>query len=450
MSGLDRLSREELIGINLRQAATIEELTRRVQALEAELEKLRPGGGASTPSAPDWVKPNRKERRAEGRKKRKSSFVRRKAVCPTKVICHAPETCPDCNRKLSGGWVHRTREVIDIPSVPVEITHHQIIARRCGVCGRRVVPKVDFSRVAPGKSRIGLRLMSLVAELHIVCRIPIRTIRALLKALYGLDISQGELTELLHRVAARGQGAYEELGQQVRGSPVVNADETGWREDGVNGYVWSFSTPEVRYFVWRRSRGQDVAVEALGEDFGGVLVSDFYSGYNRIMSRHQRCWVHLLRDLDKLEELHPEDDGVSKWVGYIKGLYAEARAFRSDDAEERLRYRYACERALSDAARPFVKTGLPEHTLAERIERFLPELFVFVEDPRVPPDNNAAERAVRPVVIARKISGGTRSAKGSRTRQVLASLFGTWAARGDDTLEACHAMLAKPLLSQQP
>ena len=147
MSGLDGLSREELIGIVLGQAATIEELTRRVEALEAELEKLRPGGGASAAPAPDWVKPNRKERRAEGRKKRKSSFVRRKAVCPTKVVCHAPETCPDCNRKLSGGWVHRTREVIDIPSVPVEITHHQIIARRCGVCGRRVVPKVDFSGV---------------------------------------------------------------------------------------------------------------------------------------------------------------------------------------------------------------------------------------------------------------------------------------------------------------
>jgi hypothetical protein len=292
--------------------------------------------------------------------------------------------------------------------------------------------------------------MSLVAELHIVCRIPIRTIRALLKALYGLDISQGELTELLHRVAARGQGEYDALGQQVRGSPVVNADETGWREDGVNGYVWSFSTPEVRYFVWRRSRGQDVAVEALGEDFGGVLVSDFYCGYNRIPSRHQRCWVHLLRDLDRLEELHPEDEGVREWVGYIKGLYAEARAFRSEDAGERLRYRYACERALMAAARPFVKTGFAQHTLAERIERFLPELFVFVEDPRVPSDNNAAERAVRPVVIARKISGGTRSAKGSRTRQVLSSLFGTWAARGDETLQACHTMLAKPLLSQQP
>lgn len=73
---------------------------------------------------------------------------------------------------------------------------------------------MDFSGVAPGKSRIGLRLMSLVAELHIVCRIPIRTIRALLKALYGLDISQGELTELLHRVAARGQGSMTRLGSR--------------------------------------------------------------------------------------------------------------------------------------------------------------------------------------------------------------------------------------------
>jgi transposase len=70
------------------------------------------------------------------------------------------------------------------------------------------------------------------------------------------------------------------------------------------------------------------------------------------------------------------------------------------------------------------------HTLCERVEHFLPELFVFVAYPGVPSDNNLAERSVRPLVIARKISGGTRSPKGSSTRMGLASLFGTWMAQG--------------------
>ena len=450
MSGLEELSRDDLIELVVRQGAYNDELVKRVAELEGELERLKSGQGPSAPGAPDWVKPSRKERRTTERKQRKQSFVRRKSVQPTHVVRHAAEGCPDCGRKLSGGWLHRTREVIEIPAVPVEIIQHQIIARKCGVCGNRVLPKVDLSAIALGKSRIGVRLTSLIAHLHTVCRIPLGTIQKLLKALYGLDVSLGELTRLLHKVAEHGRSEYEALGKKIRGSPVVNADETGWREDGVNGYVWSFSTPDIRYFLWRKSRGQDIAVEGLGKDFRGIVVSDFYCGYNKINSRHQRCWVHLLRDLEKLEEMHPEDEGVKRWVTYIKQLYRAARAFSSSDAKERLDYRYACEDALMDAARPFVKTDLPQHTLASRIEKFLPELFVFVEEPDVPADNNAAERAVRPVVIARKISGGTRSAKGSRTREVLASLFGTWAAQGQDTLVTCQQMLTKTALSHQP
>ena len=79
--------------------------------------------------------------------------------------------------------------------------------------------------------------------------------------------------------------------------------------------------------------------------------------------------------------------------------------------------------------------------LAQRIERFLPELFTFVEHPEVPSDNNAAERSLRPPVTARKISGGTRSPRGSVTATMLMSLFGTWTVRGEDALQACRTML---------
>ena len=92
-------------------------------------------------------------------------------------------------------------------------------------------------------------------------------------------------------------------------------------------------------------------------------------------------------------------------------------------------------------ARPFVKTNAPQAILAKRMVRFEPELFTFVEHPHVPPDNNAAERAIRPAVVIRKVSGGTRSERGSNTRAVLMSLFGTWQARNVDPLEACVNML---------
>jgi len=94
--------------------------------------------------------------------------------------------------------------------------------------------------------------------------------------------------------------------------------------------------------------------------------------------------------------------------------------------------------------RPYLKSERPQRVLCERVERFLPELFVFVADPRVPSDNNAAERAIRPQVIARKVSGGTRTGEGSTTKGTLASVFGTWIARGLNPFSACLSLLTTP------
>lgn len=448
MSTLDELSRDQLIDLALKQHETIarqeqviQQLTGRVEALENELEKLRSqtGGG----SAPEWVKPNRKERREQERserKKRKKSFVRRRET-PTKKIEHAVENCPDCGRSLSGGWLHRVRQVIDIPQTPVEVVEHQVIARRCGVCGKVHIPKLDLSNDVLGKHRVGVRLMSLVAKLHTECRVPLEAIRNSLETLYSLKLSKGELSEILHTVAKCGQDDYTKLLADVRGSPMAHADETGWREDGLNGYIWSFSTPKTRYFVYNRSRAGTVPKEVLGEEFGGVLVCDFYSAYGTLLTRRQRCWVHFLRDLRKLKDDYSDDVSLERWVNKVIRVYRRAKKFKGRNFEDRLTKRTLLEEELLGVALPYVKTDLPQHVLAERIERFLPELFVFVEDPRVPSSNNAAERSVRPSVIARKISGGTRSAKGSATKMTLMSLFGTWKLRGLNTLETCRQML---------
>lgn len=444
MSDADGLSRAELIGIIMELRRINGVLSERVEFLEAEVERLRPappGGGSKV--VPEWVKPNRKERceqeRSE-RKKRKQSFVRRREL-PTEVHEHALDQCPKCGRKLCGGWTHRTRQYVEIPETPVRIVEHRIIRRKCGVCGTQCMPKVDISTEVLGKARVGVRLMSFIAYLHTVCRVPLRTIKGHLKLIYGLDLGLGELCQILHAVSEAATPQYALLLEEIRGSPVVNADETGWRENGINGYIWSFSTPKVRYFVYRKSRSGQVAKEVLSEDFEGVVVSDFYCGYSVLLTRHQRCWVHFYRDLKKLVEAYPSDGSVGRWVDKVLSIYKQAKDFSSDEERNRVRQRDIFEQTLLEVARPYFKIDKPQRILAERIEKFLPELFVFVEDPRVPSENNAAERAVRPAVIARKISGGTRSAKGSDTKAVLMSLFGTWLVRGQDTMRMCRQML---------
>jgi hypothetical protein len=413
----------------------------RISELEEEVAKLRsnrPDGIAIKPSA-------KKKEEKKPRKGRRQSFSRR-TLRASNVVCHTVETCPDCGRKLSGGSVKWRHQVVDIPPVEVTVTDHLFIERSCGVCGRRWTPdpKEVLSEITVGKKSFGINLMSLIGHLKTVCRVPINQIRKLLYALCGVNISSGELVDILHDIAEIGEAEYERLLGHIRGSPVVNADETGWREDGVNGYLWSFSTPSVRYYTYRHSRGSVVVEEVLSDKFTGALVTDFYAAYNIYLGEKQRCWVHLGRDLEALRETNADRPDVTAWAEAVMEMYYRAKDTLAVEynARERSRLRRRFQTEALRLAKPYSKDeSAPQRVLAKRIERFVSELFVFVQYPEVPSENNAAERAIRPAVVARKISGGTRSEKGSKTASVLRSLFETWNLNGYNTIDACRNML---------
>jgi hypothetical protein len=302
------------------------------------------------------------------------------------VYYHAVENCPDCSRKLSGGSVKWRHQVIEIPKARVEVIDHLFVERRCGVCGKRWTPDASavLSEVVVGKRWVGIGLMSLIAYLKTTCRVPISLIRQLLGSLYGVRISKGEIAELLHAVAEIGGAEYDALLDKVRGSPVVHGDETGWREDGRNGYLWSFSTPLVRYFTYNHSRAGAVVKEVLGDVFVGALVSDFYGGYNIYEGVKQRCWVHYIRDLKALAEKYAV---AAPWVDMVLALYWRARESVKMDLPdiERCRLRQGFESELLALAQPYLKCkNAPQRVLAQRIDRFLGELFVFVQYPEVP------------------------------------------------------------------
>lgn len=189
----------------------------------------------------------------------------------------------------------------------------------------------------------------------------------------------------------------------------------------------------------------------IGPDYDGVLGSDFYGGYTIHQGVHQRCWIHFLRDVHELKEQHPHDAELLKWASALKALYEQAVAWAAQEPDPslsprqqqlaRVAQQHVFEQQLMDLCRPFVGTTAPQRVLCERVHRFLPELFVFVAVPGVPSHNNLAERSVRPLVIARKISGGTRSPKGSATRMGLASLFGTWMAQHLNPFQHCLTAL---------
>lgn len=440
-----RLARQEADLATLQ--ATISQLSERVGVLLAAsdlppadepaghpqgMPGLKPPARRITPTAPP---PPRKRRgRGYGRKRLRATARR----------VHAYAHCPHCWTPLQGGTVRRTREVIELVPAPVVVTEHVYVERRCPRCHGRWLPGPELDGVVIGQGRLGVGLLALITVLREELRLPVERLQWYLDALHGLHLSVGAIVGALHTVAQRAEPVVAQIRESIRAGPVLHADETGWREAGHNGYVWTFSTGTARAFV-RGGRDRAVLAEAIGADYGGVLISDFYAAYTTYEGRHQYCWAHLLRAIDELTEQHRADPAVVGWGDGVHALYARARACTDPNPAARRRARAEYEAELGALSAPYIgQPAAPQRVLCERIHKHLHELFVFVEDPSVPATNNAAERSLRHLVTSRKISGGTRSAAGTATKMTLATLFGTWRLQGRDPLTECRALLVAP------
>jgi hypothetical protein len=445
---------EEVVALR----AEVQVLRQRMATLQEELETAQERiaeleGGKKRP--PSFAKAN-KSRGTEAkppRRKRKAEYNRaRRREAPTKVVLHAEERCPDCGCKLYGQSIARRRQVIDLPPPqPVEVTEHRVIKRRCPKCGRWRTPRLDLRGQVLGQGRLGLRLVGVIAYLRTKLRLPYRAIQEYLQTMHQVHLSVGELVEVLDQVRRKVQPTVKSLREQMRSSAILHMDETGWREDGQNGYLWSCSTPGqegVRYYEYDRSRAHKVVQRLLGAQFEGVLSTDFYGAYNVYLGPHQRCWVHLLRDLHELKEEHGEEEKVVAWAEAVRALYDDAQKFiqaspRPSQAEREKQYSTLLERLQPLGLAYAQAKGHPCQALAKRLLRHQDELFQFVLLDGLSADNNLAERSLRPLVVARKISGGTRSTRGTDIRMALASLFETWKARGLNPLTQCFNVLAQ-------
>lgn len=344
---LYRASREELIAVIVRQREQIAELEHRLARQDQELATQRaaiaqlservgqlvarldsPAGNDPAPHASGMpgLKPVRRKSpppAAPRTRRRRPRGYGRRRMRPTARQVHALSHCPHCATALRGGTIKRTREVIEIVSAPVAVTEHVYLERRCPRCGGCWLPGPELAGVVVGQGRLGVGLLSLIATLREELRLPVERIQWYLEAVHGLGLSVGAIVGALHTVAARAAPVVAGLGETIRASPVLHVDETGWREDGHNGYVWTFSTATERVFV-RGSRQRAVLEEEIGRDYAGVLVSDVSAAYTTYEGRHQYCWAHLLRDVDDVVGEHRGDAGVVGWADAVHALYHRA------------------------------------------------------------------------------------------------------------------------------
>lgn len=429
--------RGELIRLIYHQQTEIEILKGVIAQLQEKM-KQKDVSDDTAKTVPGFVKSNIKKRKRKKERKNRSHGFSRKKETPTHTVFHSFAACPSCqSTHLGEPQICYSRQIIDIPIVRYDVTDHIVLKRYCFSCKHVVSPQVNFSSYVVGKGRIGINLMAKIFTMREEEDMTIHKIQNHFQTMYDLSLSLGEIIEMLHQEATLGKKDVEKIQQHLLASKAIYADETGGREDGRNGYHWSFSNQKYQLLLYRTSRAAKVVEEVLGTDgekFTGVLTSDFYTAYNEYAGPHQRCWVHFIGDMKKLKEEHPKDRKLTYWIKQIRLLYEEAKAYPGPDPtlpigmkeEERRQKEHYFKQKLKALCEPYVKTSAPQAKLAGRAIRYLSELFTFIRYEGVQSDNNMAERAVRKTVIKRKISFGTRSPKGSQTQSILGSLFGTW------------------------
>jgi transposase len=448
MDGLTR-SHAELVGLVLEQQATIAALQTIIAEQQATITRLEQrirdlDGGVASPRRMPGHKPGAASVKGDRppRTKRTLNLARRRAT-PERTVIHAVAVCPACGAPLAGGAIKRTREVIELAPQPVVVTEHVSLERCCGDCGRRVTPAVALGGLVVGQSRLGVGLVSLIALLREELRLPLTAIRRYLRSVHDCHLSLGGIVGALRQVARAGQAEHARILDAIRASPVIHADETGWREDGINGFSWTFSTPTACVFT-HGGRGKGMVAATLA-GATGTLVTDFYAAYDHYPGVPQKCWAHLWRDIRELDRQHPADERLMAWRTAVAAIYRDAIGCSHPEERTRMAQRRVLGERLRLVCQPFLTDATaPQAGLSRRMVKYLDSLFTFVVDPAVPPTNNAAERSLRHLVVSRKISGGTRSAQGTQTKLMLASLFTTWRLRGLDPLVACRQMLTSP------
>ena len=370
-------------------------------------------------------RPGRKAGEAYGRQGRRA----RPAQVDETYAAPVPAACPDCGGAVDvTGVASQYQE--ELPAVRPVVRRFDIEVGHCSRCQRRVQGRHALQTsdaLGAAGAQLGPGVVALVVELHTEMGVPLAKVAHVLRTTFGLQVTPGGLAHLLHRTARDAAPTYTALCEQVRNSPVVTPDETGWRVAAISHWLWAFVTPETTVYAICPGRGFDDATTVLGADFAGVLVRDGWVSYRCYRAAlHQSCLNHLLRRCKELQEDHPD----SLWAGQVQAVLQTGLAVRDRcNAGELSEHGLASVRGRLVAQLGRLIDAPPPLDDAERFARHLATefaaVFLFLWDLSVDATNWRAEQAIRPAVVIRKVCGGNRTRHGADSQQVLASVVRT-------------------------
>lgn len=446
--GSDSPSRDQLLRENRRLREEVARLRDDNRRLHERIEALE--RAAKRQSAPfSKGKPNPNPKTA-GRKPGDPRPRKRRAV-PERVDERIDVALPACCPACSGALRLERRESqfhIDIPDPRIFVTEFQIAVGECLGCGKRVQsrhPLQTSDAVGAANVQLGPRLVATATLLNKGLGISHEKIADALKAMFGLDVSRSGLARAIDRVGVAGEPTYDAICDAVAASEVVVPDETGWRIGGRSAWLWVFATAELTAYQVCKGRGREAAAALLGEDYAGVIVRDgwvVYRGFD--LATHQTCTAHLLRRCASILETAR---GRARTIPLaVREILLDALALRARRDLEVISTRTlrAKIRALDrrvDALIAITATNQVNRRLLRHIARERDALFTFLTDPRVDATNWRAEQAIRPAVVARKVWGGNRTARGAHAYEILATLLRTARQQGINAIDTIIDLL---------
>ena len=425
-----------------------------ILALADKAEKYDDIVGGVSPTTPSGMMPPYQKPPHKGRKKRpgrKKGHPGVSRLQPEEVDHfkeHTLEYCPECHNPVKDPIKTYRRYVEDIPAIEEpEVTEHTIKGYWCSKCKKVVFPTITD---ALPNAMIGLRLLVFTAWLHYLVGVSVNNIVKILSVVCRFKISAGGLTQAWLKLARLLEPAYDHIGERISQSGVLNADETGWRLNGITHWLWCFTNKTLCYYLITKSRGSPVIREVLGTVFRGILICDFWGAYNKISAlAKQRCFYHLFTELAKVDKSNKS----LSWKAFRKTLCrllkdavrlstrkAQLKPEQYNSRKKRLYHRLEQILLVPHCGDKDVKR------IIKRLKRHKAEMFTFLEHEDVSPYNNHAEQQMRKPVTTRKVSQQNRSEQGAKAQAILMSLFRTAELKGQNPIEV-ELSLAKSALA---
>lgn len=356
------------------------------------------------------------------------------SMSPTEVKDHYATICEKCGNKLSSALIlSKKRQIIDIPPLLAEVIEHRTYSRACccGHCTNGSFPKGVKAPVSYGPG-----IEAFIAYLSVRQYVPIKRIEELLRQMFGLKISASTICNKLAQSSDKLLLYYTWIHGQIERSKVVGSDETGCRVNGNKGWIWTWQTELFTYLRYSENRGEKTIKAAFPKGLPqAVMVHDCYSAQFNIQAKgHQICLAHLLRELNFFIETG--DQWSIKFKHKLKQALLLLKKIKEYPRKNYGRQINKINREVDKLLERKNKAKGKILAFIKRIIKRREALFRFLEDPCIPPDNNASERAIRNVKVKTKVSGMFKTDLGADQFAVIRSVIDTFIKRKQPVMKS--------------